>query len=84
MLALLEPIARGKVYSVVTTRCGYGGRSEPALHGHELRDLAYELLRRIEHRLGALSNVSDADIAATVAKCEQALAEIKANVQPRD
>lgn len=67
----------------MTKRCGDGGGTEQALRGQELRELAYELLRRIEYQLGALSDVSDADIATSVAKCEQALAEIKVNIQPR-
>jgi hypothetical protein len=51
-----------------------------AMRGREMRELAYELLRKIEHELGDLGGASDASIAATVAECQQTLADIKANL----
>jgi len=49
-------------------------------HPQQLRELTYELLRKIEHKLGRLSDLDDAAIAATVAECEEVLAEIKAEL----
>jgi hypothetical protein len=57
---------------------------DPAMRGQELRELAYELLRKIEHQLGGLNNMADPSIAATVAECEGALAEIKAMIEPKN
>ena len=57
---------------------------EPAMSGPRLRELAYALLRKIEHELGGLSDVTDADMAATIAECEQTLTEIKANLPPNN
>jgi len=57
------------------------GDGEPAMPGQELRELAYELLRKIEHQLGGLSHVPDDDIAATIAECERALAEIRGQLR---
>jgi len=51
-----------------------------APHPQLLRELTYELLRKIEHKLGRLSDLDDAAIAATVAECEEVLAEIKAEL----
>jgi hypothetical protein len=49
----------------------------PSERAQELRALAYELLRKIEHQLGDLGEAADTDISATVAECERALAEIR-------
>ena len=49
-------------------------------HPQQLRELTYELLRKIEHKLGRLSDLDDAAIAATVAECEEVLAEIRAEL----
>jgi len=45
-----------------------------------LRELAYELMRRIEYELGEIDEGNGADIAATIAECERTLAEIKTHV----
>ena len=52
-----------------------------AAHPQDLRELTYELLRKIEHKLGGLGDIDDRSIAATVAECEQVLAEIKAQLK---
>jgi hypothetical protein len=50
-------------------------------HPQELRELTYELLRKIEHKLGGLSDIDDAAIASTVTDCERVLAEIRAELK---
>jgi len=59
-----------------------GGK--PAMRVRDLRELAYELLRKIEHQLGDIGGVSDTSIAATVAECQQTLTDIKAILQPEN
>ena len=64
-----------------------GGGRPPMRHQpsiQELRELAYELLRRIEHQLGDIRRENDARIADTIAECEEVLSEIKAHLQPKD
>jgi hypothetical protein len=81
LLALLEPLTRRKTSSGMTAHNANDAEDgEPAMHGRELRELAYKLLRKIEHQLGDLGDVSDASIAATVAQCQQTLADIKASL----
>ena len=56
---------------------------QPSAQG--LRELAYELVRKIEYQLGDLGDLRDGDdkrIADTVAECEQLLSEIKVYLQP--
>ncbi len=55
---------------------------QPAIRGRKLRELAFELVRKIEHDLGDLSDVADTGISATVAECQQLLVEIKADLPP--
>lgn len=57
------------------------GGDDRKAHPQELRELTYELLRKIEHKLGGLSDIDDRSISATVAECEQVLAEIKAQLK---
>lgn len=56
---------------------GHGGNGLMTSSAQELRELAYELLRRIEHELDDLGEANDSRIAATVAECERVLADIK-------
>jgi hypothetical protein len=55
---------------------------QPAMRGRKLRELAFELVRKIEHELGDLSDGADAGISTTVAECQQLLVEIKADLAP--
>jgi hypothetical protein len=73
---LLEPFARGEASGHMTALDG-----GQATCGHDLRDQACELLRRIERQLGGLHQVDDESIASTVAECEQALAEIRTKLE---
>ena len=67
---------------------GRRDNGHPLMHGRspaqDLRELVYELLRTIEHELGDVDAAHDAFIADTVAKCEQALADIKAQLQSKN
>ena len=82
MLALLEPLPRREVTARMTGRLdGEDGPTLSAADPQELRELTYELLRKIEHKLGGLTDIDDRSIAATVAECEQVLAEIKAQLK---
>jgi len=55
---------------------------QSAMRGRKLRELAFELVRKIEHELGDLNDGADAGISATVAECQQLLVEIKADLPP--
>ncbi len=63
------------------TRLGDGSAMHSQSPDRDLRELAYELLRKIEHQLGDLSRVSDPGIAVTVAECEQLLADIRVQLK---
>ena len=55
---------------------------QSAMRGRKLRELAFELVRKIEHELGDLSDVADTGISATVAECQQLLVEIRQIFHP--